>query len=674
MAELEKLIAADLTHPSIAAPIAAGISGTSAYFAQDFVAADSLDIVVRDHGPAPASDALRVATQLGAALDFAAAVDVLHGSLHPRDVLVSSDDTRVIGLGVAKALEQVGVTPAIRRPYTAPERASNGQWDRRADVFALGAVIYEMLAGKRLATTAEQAGDALVSMPGVDAAGLKILFAKALAEDPAKRFASALEFADALKSALTASSVVLTSAPDTREPVANSPRPVASSPKRAASSLTPMADVALPFELPRPTDTFDIDEVDLKHEPVDLPLHGDSEPVIQLREEIEPPALEPVVHRPQPEVGVGKLEPAALEVPTHSPEPEVGSVTPEPRGRRPEARSAKPEARRPRPDVLSLRPERPEASLRTLEPEGRNHEPSSPKHEPEIGERRRIAPPTAFIDQSTDEFRQSALEKTRSAIWPLALAVGIGLVVGFAGGYGVAMRDRLLPSMSDTPVASAPAAQSPAAAVTSSSTPAPSAPVAAAPPAAVAPPDVSEPPAKTDGAPKTDSAPLVTASAAIPKVAAPATGRLIIRSTPVGARVSVDGKDAGTTPATVRELSIGPHTIRVAEEGYTLGERRIVLTDDRASQAMRFELVKKAAPGASPPPPAGPGGLMIESRPSGASVYMDGRLIGTTPMQIESVAAGDHTIGLAADGYQRWVGAVRVATGERARVTASLER
>jgi hypothetical protein len=55
-------------------------------------------------------------------------------------------------------------------------------------------------------------------------------------------------------------------------------------------------------------------------------------------------------------------------------------------------------------------------------------------------------------------------------------------------------------------------------------------------------------------------------------------------------------------------------------------------------------------------------------------VYIDGSLVGTTPMAIETVPAGDHTIGLAAAGYQRWTGSVRVSTGERARVTASLER
>jgi hypothetical protein len=189
----------------------------------------------------------------------------------------------------------------------------------------------------------------------------------------------------------------------------------------------------------------------------------------------------------------------------------------------------------------------------------------------------------------------------------------------------------------------------------------------AAPPSA---PQISAPPAAVDARrePSDDAA---RRRAETPVAT---TGRLVIRSTPAGARVSVDGKDAGVTPATVRDLSRGPHNVRVTEDGYSAEERRIVLTDERMSQAMRFELSKKPVPGAAPVAPAGPGGLMVESRPSGALVYVDGRLAGTTPLAIESVAAGDHSIALASDGYQRWVGSVRVATGERARVTASLER
>jgi hypothetical protein len=619
VAELEKLIAADLTHPSIAAPIAAGISGTSAYFAQDFVAADSLDLVVRNHGPAPASDALRVATQLGGALDFAAAVDVLHGSLHPRDVLVSSDDTRLIGLGVAQALDRVGVTPPIRRPYTAPERAANGAWDRRADVFTLAALIYEMLAGKRFATTADQAGDTLGHVSGADAAALKRVFAMALADDPAKRFASALEFAEALKGALTIASVAEES-------------PKAQRPKREA-------DVALPFEDPHPTDSFDIAKVfHVKQEPVDLPLHDDAEPVIQLREDI---AVEP------------PLVPLAGTLEAEAPKAEAELKLEEPK------REASP-----------AEPAPPRRDARRREP---------PKVESEVPERRRVAPPTAFVDQGTDEFRQSALEKTRSAIWPLALAVGVGLVVGFAGGYGVAMRDRLLPSMSDTPLAST--TQLPAPAVASTPTAAaPVSPPAVSAPASETPATAPKPdPSTGSGSPRAESRGEARSAEPLARpieraVPAAASGRLVVRSTPAGAKVAVDGKDAGTTPATLRDLSIGPHTVRVTEDGYATGERRIVLSDDRASQAMRFELVKKPVPGVAAAPPAGPGSLMIESRPPGASVYIDGKLVGTTPMQIETVAAGDHAIGLASDGYQRWTGAVRVATGERARITASLER
>src|SRR5438094_9200514 len=58
----ERLIASNLTHPSIAAPLAAGVSGP--YFAHEFVAGESLDLAIREYGPAPASDALRVAAQL----------------------------------------------------------------------------------------------------------------------------------------------------------------------------------------------------------------------------------------------------------------------------------------------------------------------------------------------------------------------------------------------------------------------------------------------------------------------------------------------------------------------------------------------------------------------------------------------------------------------------------
>ena len=167
VAEFERLIAADLTHPALA--------GAARHrhqrrrprtSSQDYVAADSLDLAVREYGPAPPADALRVAAQLAGALDFAAAVNVTHGALHPRDVLLSSDDTRLTGLGVTRALERVGVAAPVRRPYTAPERIAGAAWDRRADMFSLAALIHELLWGRRVSGLGASGGRALTAIAG----------------------------------------------------------------------------------------------------------------------------------------------------------------------------------------------------------------------------------------------------------------------------------------------------------------------------------------------------------------------------------------------------------------------------------------------------------------------------------------------------------------------------
>ena len=67
----DRLVAAELTHPAIARPIATGILGNSPYLVEEFVEAESLDIALRVHGRAPVPDALRIATQIAGALDFA---------------------------------------------------------------------------------------------------------------------------------------------------------------------------------------------------------------------------------------------------------------------------------------------------------------------------------------------------------------------------------------------------------------------------------------------------------------------------------------------------------------------------------------------------------------------------------------------------------------------------
>src|SRR5207249_1542891 len=96
-------------HPALAAPIAAGIVDLSAYLACEYVAADSLDLAIRERGPASPTDTVRVAREIAGALSRAVPAGFSHGALHPRDILFSADEMRVTGVGLARALEIVGV-------------------------------------------------------------------------------------------------------------------------------------------------------------------------------------------------------------------------------------------------------------------------------------------------------------------------------------------------------------------------------------------------------------------------------------------------------------------------------------------------------------------------------------------------------------------------------------
>ncbi len=599
VAMFERLIAAQLTHPALAAPVATGIDGTAAYLAMDYVLGDSLDIAVRDYGPAPPVEALRVATQLAGALDFAAVVNVEHGALHPRDVLLSSEETRITGLGVARALETIGVAAPARRPYSAPERHVGPVWDRRADIFSLAALIHELLWARRIAGAGSRAAEALTEIPGGDLPALRDVFARALATAPTDRFGTALEFADALKAAL----------PD----VALFPGQPATGKRQRRPSL-PLLD-----------------------NDADLPIAPPDKSLIDATTKIDADSTRGAKTAPiliDEAADAGELDLRQAEAERYQDvetAPAVVEPLPTPR-------------REPSPDFVDTRP----------------------------------------------EFMASAIEQSRSAVWPLVLALIVGVAMGFAGGYGVGSRDRTAPSASGAPPPPA-ATQSPAPAGNDSTEvavaePQKTKPVGSTggvdvPPAApVTPPKPPAPPEKRETA-KTEPA--------RPEPSKPesAAGRLLVRSSPAGARVFVDGHEYGKTPLAVRDLARGSHRVRIVREGYGTEERRIVLTAARPAQSMTVPLerdraqiaqARKPAVDSKADTPATTGGfsgpLTVESRPTGANVYLDGKLVGTTPLQLPEVAAGEHAVRLEHDGYRLWSSSVRVIATEKNRITASLER
>ncbi len=205
-------------------------------------------------------------------------------------------------------------------------------------------------------------------------------------------------------------------------------------------------------------------------------------------------------------------------------------------------------------------------------------------------------------------------------------------------------------------------------------------------------------PAGTDGGPVTEpaagggtdrraSAPVAPATVPASRPAEPPpekAGRLLVRSTPGGASVEVDGVDRGVTPLALRDLDLGPRTVTVTRRGYLTEEHRIVLTKARPSRSLELRLSTAAAPRPGTPatlgqPPAASRGgaaatgtLLVESRPAGATIIIDGKPRGTTPLLIEALAPGDYRVGLSLAGYQSFATTVRVVAGERTRAAASL--
>ncbi len=156
---------------------------------------------MRHYAPAPLDRALPFLTQLAGAIDFARAAGIGHGGLHLRDVFVTPDEARASGFGIVEALERVGVRAPVRRPYSAPERIAGGEWGTPADVFSLAAIAYELIAARRPSGTGEQIGELTGEHIANHASAIRSVLARAMADQPARRYSTALGFAAALEAA-----------------------------------------------------------------------------------------------------------------------------------------------------------------------------------------------------------------------------------------------------------------------------------------------------------------------------------------------------------------------------------------------------------------------------------------------------------------------------------------
>ena len=197
-----------LRHPNILPILDSDDRGPFLYFVMPYVAGDSLEALVQREGPLPVDRVLEIARDLAAAIDYAHGEGILHRDIKPGNVLLEKQRALVCDFGIARAIETASEEPisssglVIGTPaYMSPEQAISGQLDRRSDIYALGCVLYEMLAGEPpftgasyQAIIARQLGDKPRSLrvvrpdlpPAVELAVLS-----ALQKDPSERPASA---------------------------------------------------------------------------------------------------------------------------------------------------------------------------------------------------------------------------------------------------------------------------------------------------------------------------------------------------------------------------------------------------------------------------------------------------------------------------------------------------
>jgi serine/threonine-protein kinase len=150
-------LSASLQHPHIVPLLAAGGADDLLYYTMPFVEGEALRSRLSREGELPVRDAVRILKDVADALAYAHARGVVHRDIKPDNVLLSGQHAVVADFGVAKAVSQaktesgltsVGValgTPA----YMAPEQAAGDpNIDARADIYAFGAMAYEMLTGR----------------------------------------------------------------------------------------------------------------------------------------------------------------------------------------------------------------------------------------------------------------------------------------------------------------------------------------------------------------------------------------------------------------------------------------------------------------------------------------------------------------------------------------------
>ncbi|MCG3192761.1 MAG: Serine/threonine-protein kinase PknD [Thermoanaerobaculia bacterium] len=215
--EREARIISRLNHPNICTLHDVG----EGYLVMEFVEGESLAERLRK-GPLPIREALRYGAEIALALDQAHRAGVIHRDLKPGNIMVTNTGAKLLDFGLARSeatpdAEDKTVTAPLTEtgaivgtvPYMAPEQLEAKPADARTDIFALGAVLYEMITGQRAFQGASRAS-LIAAILNTEPApvsthqpltprSLEHLMGKCLAKNPDERWQSAKDLAGQLR-------------------------------------------------------------------------------------------------------------------------------------------------------------------------------------------------------------------------------------------------------------------------------------------------------------------------------------------------------------------------------------------------------------------------------------------------------------------------------------------
>ncbi|MGZ6060204.1 MAG: protein kinase domain-containing protein, partial [Myxococcaceae bacterium] len=220
--EREARSAARLSHPHVCAIYDVGRDGPRDYLVLDLLEGETLATRLT-RGPLPFGEVLRLGAQIAQALAAAHAIGIVHRDLKPGNVILTASGVKLLDFGLAKeiarppsaGLDPLGSTAGMgltragavlgTAPYMSPEQATGKPVDGRTDIFALGAVMYEMATGRRAfpgASHAEALGAVLTREPPPPSSvrpevprWFDQLVATCLAKEPSERWDSVHDLA-----------------------------------------------------------------------------------------------------------------------------------------------------------------------------------------------------------------------------------------------------------------------------------------------------------------------------------------------------------------------------------------------------------------------------------------------------------------------------------------------